>query len=717
MIKTYAIVMLVGLSATTLSAQKDLRQKAQRHAALGQYDRVLSTLDQAEKESADRLSLIRAMALLETHQLDQAEDLLGRLKADNQHEALFYLAQISQSRADYEQAISQYKDYIRQAKKDDPRRAKAIRQIKHCAYSIKNSHQEELAFVENIGKQINSLQDDYGAIQSPTYSDRYYFNSAREGVTGARRDEQGEIDYTYGDYRTDMFYVEADQGIWSDAYVLDPELNTAQDEVVLDFQPDGSRMLYAQSSTSGSSVIFANSFSQDTTSSPPQRFSSKIVGELGDQHIHMYSDSIFLFSSRRAGGEGGYDIYITEYTAGQWLEPKNLGAEINTRYNELSPFLSADGLKLYYSADAPAGYGGYDIYMSEYDEKKQQWSTPQNLGLPINSMKDELYYRISASASTATFSSDRYEGLGGLDLYIAYLKEPEESHTVYADHVPFLDDAKRAAGLDSAMIVAESPQPAVAQSVADDGAVEKASYPIKPLLIDASGKVMQAQNRDAARRIIQLLQEHPRMIIELQGHTPQEGPSSLELYYSLRRTDDLVDYLLAEGITQDRIIQRGFGNQLMTANEMIAKTRDYARIQNSRVNVIFHRFDPERLAFDYQHQTANAAVSSDQYEAHQAKIQGLSYRIEIARVNQLLQSELINASTASMIEAQGGSYLYTVGLYQYYRDAASAMTEIQQSETAYDLAIIPYVDGLRVSPEAIDALIEQYPDLVNYQQD
>jgi len=712
--KAFSYLIIILLSCRGLSAQKELLQKAERHYELAQYDQVLKTLEKAELLSDDELKLKKAISLFETNQIEKSVLLLKSLSEDNQDAALFYLALIKQQSGDYEDAISQFKNFIKRTRSDDPLRQEAVRQIKHCAYAIKNWHQDELAFVENIGQKINTPQDDYAAIQSPNFQDRFYFSSNREGVIGGKRDQSGEINFTYGNYKSDMFYVETDNGIWSDVYVLDPDLNTAQHEVIFDFAPDGSRMIFSRSEDRISSVIMENNFGQqDSLASVPLRFNSKIIGELEDRDVQMYSDSIFVFSSRRVGGEGGYDIYITEKTEGRWLEPKNLGSAVNTIVNEVSPFLTADGLKLYFSADALEGYGGYDVYVSDYDEKSQAWSSPNNLGKPINSMKDDLYYRVSSQANSATFSSDRYDGEGGLDLYIAYLKKPEESHTVYANHVPFLDDVKRSEISDDVASSDGVTEPSENIVSLEDSNV-KISYPIRPLLMDESDKVIHAANMRAIQTMLKLMQDNPDMIMEVQGHTAQEGSTSIELYYALKRTEPLVKYMINQGISADRIKSRGYGNTLMVANEMLAKTQDFARTKNNRVNVIFHQYDSESIAFDYDYSISNRPIASDQYQNHLTSVQGLSYRIEIAKVNQLLQSDLINDSSDCLIEDVNDAYAYSIGLFKTYAEAVAEKKDLYSLESVEDMKIIAFMNGLRIGQSELDGLLGFYPDLEEY---
>ncbi|MCU0355125.1 MAG: hypothetical protein MUD08_15510, partial [Cytophagales bacterium] len=102
------------------------------------------------------------------------------------------------------------------------------------------------------------------------------------------------------------------------------------------------------------------------------------------------------FSSNRPGGAGGLDIYRSTKTPdGKWGEAVNLGPAVNTPYDDDAPFIHADGQTLYFSSRGHAGMGGFDIYRTEAQEDGA-WSRPENLGYPINTADDDIYFVLSA---------------------------------------------------------------------------------------------------------------------------------------------------------------------------------------------------------------------------------------------------------------------------------------------------------------------------------
>lgn len=124
-----------------------------------------------------------------------------------------------------------------------------------------------------------------------------------------------------------------------------------------------------------------------------------------------------FFSSNREGGYGGYDIYkCTKMSSGKWGTPQNLGPQVNTSSDEISPFVLTDGVTLYFSSKGHNSIGGYDIFVSTQSEEGF-WGKAENIGYPISSPDDDIYYFLSSDEKNAFFSSSRNGTVGGGDLF------------------------------------------------------------------------------------------------------------------------------------------------------------------------------------------------------------------------------------------------------------------------------------------------------------
>ena len=153
-----------------------------------------------------------------------------------------------------------------------------------------------------------------------------------------------------------------------------------------------------------------------------------------------------FFASDMPGGFGGMDLYVSEQENGKWGPPVNLGPGINTEGHELFPFVHASSNRLYFSSDGHLGLGGMDIIYVE-DKGNNQWSTPENVGAPINSADDDFCLNMSEDGTYGFFSSDRTGGSGRDDIYSftksaapikvyvydAETKQPIEGATVVAE--------------------------------------------------------------------------------------------------------------------------------------------------------------------------------------------------------------------------------------------------------------------------------------------
>ncbi len=127
---------------------------------------------------------------------------------------------------------------------------------------------------------------------------------------------------------------------------------------------------------------------------------------------------IFFTACDRPDGIGSCDIYVVRRYGGRWGKPRNLGPNVNTAYWESQPSISADGTRLYFASDRPGGQGGVDIWYSDYDFVLGEWSPARNLGPVVNTASTDWSPFIAADGRTLIFSSDGHQpNLGGLDFY------------------------------------------------------------------------------------------------------------------------------------------------------------------------------------------------------------------------------------------------------------------------------------------------------------
>lgn len=271
----------------------------------------------------------------------------------------------------------------------------------------------------------NSNKSDFGVT---FYKDQVVFCSFREDL---KRDTDKKND-SYIQQNGNQLYTVAQTG-GGEPDFLRPDYKEIYNIGPLSYSKDGGMVSFMRNTfTTGSNQIF----SDESNMSIYIAFTTE-DGDFTDEKPFPYNQieysyafpnlgfdgSALYFASNRPGGLGGFDLYVSYFQEGKWSKPENLGPEVNTAGNEITPFF--DGDKLYFASDYHFGLGGYDNFSATVNNGV--WSQPQNLGKGINSPSDDYYLSPDLAGNTLYFSSNRLGGRGKDDIYIAYpLMQDEE---------------------------------------------------------------------------------------------------------------------------------------------------------------------------------------------------------------------------------------------------------------------------------------------------
>ena len=270
---------------------------------------------------------------------------------------------------------------------------------------------------ENLGSAVNSEFSELNPVISPDgrtlYFGRKNHPANRYGVKGSETISGSQ----------DIWFSEKVGDTWSTARRLSEVLNRDQYNTILSISPDGQTILLKGAYVNGTYETRGFSISNKTTAGwtvpvkvaiPGYEQMSKGKNEYA--YLTMDGKAILLAFSRKKNSEDD-DLWVSFFEEGQWTRPLELGEEINTKYSETTPFLSADGKTLYFSSDRPGGQGSQDIYMTRrLDDTWQHWRKPQNLGSPINTDEYDAYYSIAAKGDYAYFMSGK-GSLGKKDIF------------------------------------------------------------------------------------------------------------------------------------------------------------------------------------------------------------------------------------------------------------------------------------------------------------
>ncbi len=432
MLRWILCFLLVGIiSGPTLNAQRSTEQKLLRAKDFfvnGKYEEALGVL-MNERELRRNDPEGRFLIALSNYHLNRLEDaekyLENILESDNPYpEVLMYLGRIYHARHDFSTAIDYYKSYLKNIDRRNRNREMIQDAVRRCANGMQMQFRQPLAYSENLGPQFNTVHDEFGPIPSPSRSDRLYFTSSRPGNLGGPRDPAGRPDAQYGRFFTDIYYATLKAGIWKDVRPMHYLLNSPRHEVLLGFSQSGQSMYYFQGDALDQGQVLIDTFRVGGQVLSTDPFVGPIDANAGFTSPMFYSSDLVIFASNRSGGYGGLDLYQTERINGRWTAPRNMGPQINSAYDETTPFLARDGKTLYYSSnDKRKSMGGYDVFKTQYLTEQKRWAAPYNLGLPVNSAGDDTHFILARDGYTAYLTTNRKDGYGQRDVYVAYFFE------------------------------------------------------------------------------------------------------------------------------------------------------------------------------------------------------------------------------------------------------------------------------------------------------
>lgn len=699
-----SFALFIGLfTYTEVSAQKEILNEAESCFKKEFFVDALQLYNQVPNIKDKDYLLHKAICLIETNSLTEAETAINELvKNDSKNpEFLFYRAYLFQQQESYDLALNTYKTVLRQSKSKAPIKLKAREYLRKCRTAQKISYQTELAFTENLGSDINTKYNDFGAIQSPNFPNLIYFNSDRNAANRVAQGAQQKL------LTSDMFSFQFNSGAWSLVPSFGKSLNSHLAEQIFGFPPNGSCIIYSHADINNVRKININHFEADSLSENiPLYFNSKIKAELGDDYIQVFSDSVFLYSSLRTEGLGGYDIFIISLKNGNWDEPIHFRNKINTNYNEICPFLTRDGKQLFFSSDRPESIGGYDIFMSEFNETTKQWTGPKNLGFPINSIYDDLYFKLDNNANSANFSSNRNSGYGGLDLYIAYLKEKNTHHTFNNNEIPFLtfiEEQQKAEKLAAQQKQEITPDKILVKENAS-------TIKLKPLFFNSKDRLVYGKQEEYIAKVISILSDNPTATVNVQSHSADSGEFNFQLYSSVRQTEELVNHFVQNGISEDRIFITGLGN-LFPLKKAFIQSRVDANQMNKRVIFNIQNIETPNITIEASELSKNSI--SKEYKNYKNSISELSYSIEIAKTQQLFKHEDLEILESIKIEKIDDFYHYSTGSYQSFAEAKKSLVKIKKYNFPTS-KIIAYISGNRIANSDFSTQLKNYPDLADY---
>lgn len=273
--------------------------------------------------------------------------------------------------------------------------------------------------VENAGRPINTPGEEYAPLIIKGDSVLYYTYKGPLSKGGKK--------YTYGKndsagvYFEDVFMTNLTSQGWFFPGSVSDNVNTVNHDATAAIAPDGKKLyVFRSSPENGGDIYVSNRAGTDWT------VPTRIPGDINrpdswEGSVCITPDGMTMyFVSDRMGGFGGKDIYRAQWLGDTaWGNVQNLGSNVNSPLDDDAPYLVNNGYTMYYASRGFNSMGGYDIFFSELGPDGKSWQLAQNLGVPVNSPADDIYYQPLKDGSRAVFASNREGGNGMMDIYFA----------------------------------------------------------------------------------------------------------------------------------------------------------------------------------------------------------------------------------------------------------------------------------------------------------
>lgn len=342
--------------------------------------------------------------------LDTAEMYLNEAMKLGMKEALFDYGMALYKNEKLEDALRVFQSY-RMLSKKERTEDEVYDQVAAIHQAIKMMKSPVDVTITNLGPKVNTKDSEYTPIITGDGKNLYF--------TSRRDDSEGGLLDPNGVFFEDIYYTSKDS-IWNQAIRLDSTINTKTHDATVALSADGSTMVIYRTNkilTGGDLYISYKNDSIGSFWSAPQKMNDNINTKYQEASACLsYNGRVMYFTSNRPGGMGGKDIYIVRLLPdGEWSKAQNLGPMINTPNDEESPSLNITSTVLYFSSNGHRTMGGFDIFKSE--KVFNEWSFPENLGYPINTVNDELYLALDRTEHRGYYSSSKTGGYGQQDIY------------------------------------------------------------------------------------------------------------------------------------------------------------------------------------------------------------------------------------------------------------------------------------------------------------
>lgn len=522
-------------------------------------------------------------------------------------QAYTYIGTRALRNGDYEKA----KSLLDFALKNSPPNSMIVKQLtkqlESCSFAIE-AQKKKLNFdASDMGEVINFKTNQYFPV----------LTADNETLIFTARSEEGD---------ENLFSAQLVDGKWTKPKSISSNINTPANEGTCSISADGRTLVFTSCDAKdsfGSCDLYISRKVGNEWSAPENLGASINTREWESQPSLSNDGHVIYFSSKRQGGFGEKDLWVSELKNNVWSPASNLGNTINTPKDDVSPFIHANGHTLFFASEGHTGLGGFDLYMTE--QKLHTYSKPENLGYPINTHEDQVALFVTSDGKKGYYSSDTKQSTRLYQFDIPQELSNRFSRVNYVKGIVQDAQSKKNISADIELIDLKTGETIeILQSDAMSGEytavlpngshfglfINKQNYFNRSLSFDLSektdvnGKIvnillepikmdtdivlhniffdsgkadLKPESFFELDKLKLLLETNPKIKVEISGHTDNVGKDTDNLALSQKRAEAVVNYLISKGVNATNVKAVGYGEVRPIASNETEENRQFNR--------------------------------------------------------------------------------------------------------------------------------------------
>jgi outer membrane protein OmpA-like peptidoglycan-associated protein len=313
---------------------------------------------------------------------------------------------------EFDKAMEQYNIHRSQLPPKEKEEFSGIhaKRFEECMNGKNLSQNPVRVMIQPLGEEVNSKYDDYNPVFA--YNDSALFFTSRRPFGKAKRNR---LDNKFNE---DIYAASFESGLFQEAIRYDKPFNTDNNDAIVGISNKGNTLIIYRGAVKGGDIQFTSYKADKRKWTRPKSVTGRLSSKDGETSACFSPDGkeLYYISRNSKLSKGGKDIlYSRMDSKGKWSKPMNPGININTPYDEEGVFISPDNRYLFFASKGHNSMGGFDIFRSERQENGR-WSEAKNLGYPLNTPDDEVFYITDRSGSHGYYSAIREGGSGARDI-------------------------------------------------------------------------------------------------------------------------------------------------------------------------------------------------------------------------------------------------------------------------------------------------------------